>query len=134
MKKCILVFILFGLVFAIAGSQSVGKIERLNKKLEKVENREIKIKDNQKKYNKLMTEYKIISLRYRRVIESCKKNNCKDEAGQLSQNFKKLNQSIETLDDMLETDIAAINSVKRQRNIIEAMIRMEKRKKELDVK
>jgi hypothetical protein len=126
MRKIILIFfIILEIGYSDASSD---KINRLNKRLEKVNHKLTNIKNNTIKYNHLMTEYKKISSKYQKLINLCKKDKCLDDSIELKKNFLKLKQSVRTLDDMMETDRASIRSLEKQKKLIEGLIRMEKAK------
>ena len=124
MKKITLSFFVFTFVYILEGS-ALDRITTLNEKLKKIQKRELELKNNQIKYNQLMTKYKKISLKYQKTIEFCEKNNCKDETEEMRKKFKELDKSVETLDGMMDTDIASITSIKRIRKSIESLIELE---------
>ena len=125
-KKIILVFLI--MVIATYADGSVDKIKSLTQRLEKINYKFIQIKDNNSKYNHFMRKYKEIFSKYKNLINLCERNKCENETINIKKNFKQLKKSINTLNDMIETDIASFRSLEKQKKAIEGLIRMEKSK------
>ena len=114
------------MVIATYADGSVDKIKSLTQRLENINYKFIQIKDNYSKRNHLMKKYKKIFFKYENLINLCERNKCENETINIKKNFKQLKKSINTLNDMIETDMASFFSLEIQKKAIEGLIRMEK--------
>jgi len=130
MKKIILfIFVILEMSYS---DISIDKVKRLNNMIQELSHKIIRIKNSELKYNRMIIKYKKILSKNENLIKLCNKNSCNNELIELKENFVKLKQSMETLRDIIEINRVYLHYLKKQKNTIKGLIKMENFKDTLE--